>query len=208
MKIKAFTCFPPIAKKSADPSKADRTCVAQTAVHSIISNCALNMNKERVTSRTKITLISVAFNKRLSACVEEEWFFFNKLIRISQSEPYHTYLLWSASMGIRHFHIPHNTPCLPPKFCIRLSSVSLGTTVIPRGNGKQRLCRFLGGKQGVLCGMWKWRYIKEPSNFSHPFQLSSNNRYRYSLQQSFTNIVLSRTFLGCSYSSSETTTKF
>jgi len=25
--------------------------------------------------------------------------------------------------------------------------------------------------------------IKEPTNFSHPFQLSSNNRYRYSLQQ-------------------------
>jgi len=38
-----------------------------------------------------------------------------------------------------------------------MSSVSLGTTVIPRRNGKKRLCRILGGKQGVLWGMWKWR---------------------------------------------------
>ena len=45
----------------------------------------------------------------------------------------------------------------PQNFGRALSSVSLGTTVTPGGHGKLRLYRFLGGKQGVLWGMWKWR---------------------------------------------------
>ena len=36
-----------------------------------------------------------------------------------------------------------------------MSSISLGTTVMPRGNEKQILCRILGGKQGVLWEMCK-----------------------------------------------------
>ena len=36
-----------------------------------------------------------------------------------------------------------------------MSSISLGTTVIPRGKEKQILCRILGGKQGVLWEMCK-----------------------------------------------------
>ena len=46
--------------------------------------------------------------------------------------------------SIRHFHIDHNEPCLPPKFCIT------------RRNWKQWLCKILGGKQGALWSMWKW----------------------------------------------------
>ena len=43
----------------------------------------------------------------------------------------------------------------PPKFASPLSSISLGTTVIPRRNRKQWLCKILGGKQGALWPMWK-----------------------------------------------------
>ena len=50
--------------------------------------------------------------------------------------------------GIHHFHIDHNAPCLPPK--ISLSYISLGTTVTPRRNWKQWLCKILRGKQGAL----------------------------------------------------------
>ena len=55
--------------------------------------------------------------------------------------------------------------CTPPiihlvaaqNFAPAFSSNSFGTTEIPRGNQKQRLCKSLGGKQGVFCGMCKWR---------------------------------------------------
>ena len=43
---------------------------------------------------------------------------------------------------IYHFHIDHNVP----------SSIGLGTTVIPRRNWKQRLCKLLGAKK-VHCGL-------------------------------------------------------
>ena len=42
-----------------------------------------------------------------------------------------------------HFYISHNTPCLPPKFCISIVFNSLGTTVIPRRNRKQTLCKLM-----------------------------------------------------------------
>ena len=42
--------------------------------------------------------------------------------------------------------------------------------------------------------------IKGPTKFSHPFQLSSNNRYRYSLQQSFTNIFIMDLCIYCACS--------
>ena len=49
----------------------------------------------------------------------------------------------------------------PPKFCIDIVFYfsSLGTTVIPRINKKQRLYKVFGRKQGVLCEMCKWRIV-------------------------------------------------
>ena len=48
----------------------------------------------------------------------------------------------SFSIVIRHLHISHNAPCLPPKM-LHI------TAIIPMGNEKQRLCNifffFLGG---------------------------------------------------------------
>ena len=41
--------------------------------------------------------------------------------------------------------------------------------------------------------------IKEPSNFSLPFQLSSSNRYRYSLHQSFTNTFIMDLCIYCAF---------
>ena len=41
-----------------------------------------------------------------------------------------------------------------------LSSVPPGTTAIARGNEKQKLCKTLQGKGGVLWEKWKWRIQK------------------------------------------------
>ena len=46
---------------------------------------------------------------------------------------------------IGHLHIFHNTACLPPQnIAEAFSSISLGTTAIPRRNKKRRLCQVLG----------------------------------------------------------------
>ena len=48
---------------------------------------------------------------------------------------------------IRHFHISHNAPYLPPPpkdFAQALLLISLGTAVIPRRNEEQRFCKILG----------------------------------------------------------------
>ena len=44
----------------------------------------------------------------------------------------------------------------PQTFAQSLFLISLGTTLIPRGNEKQRLRKSLGGKQSVLWEMCKW----------------------------------------------------
>ena len=55
------------------------------------------------------------------------------------------------SMVIRHFHIFHNAPYLPPQFLHNLCfSFLLGITAVPRDTDKKCLCNF------VCCcwGMW------------------------------------------------------
>ena len=77
-------------------------------------------------------------------------------------------------MFIRHLHISHNTPYLPPKISHSLCfSFLLGITAVPReiennayarfwganevyyGRCASGKCNILGGKQGVLWLMWK-----------------------------------------------------
>ena len=67
---------------------------------------------------------------------------------------------------IRHFHIFHNTPCLPPTpQILHTSFIPVRTTVMPTRNIKERLCKVLEGKQGVLWEMCKWRIVLQ-KNFS------------------------------------------
>ena len=52
-----------------------------------------------------------------------------------------------------------------PKFAYVLSLISFGTTVMPRSNWNQWLCKALGDKQGVLSSRWRWRiFIKNWSS--------------------------------------------
>ena len=51
---------------------------------------------------------------------------------------------WMLALGVQkginnihHFHIHHNAPCLPSKFCITIAFDFLGTTVILRRNWKK-----------------------------------------------------------------------
>ena len=57
---------------------------------------------------------------------------------------------------IRHFHIPHNTPCLPPK---NLNNLCFHFWLLHSSKEKLKtmLMQNFGGKQGVLWGMMKWR---------------------------------------------------
>ena len=52
------------------------------------------------------------------------------------------------------FHIPHNTLCLPPKFCINhCFQMPLGHCILPRAfEHINSLCKNLGGKHSVLWG--------------------------------------------------------
>ena len=54
-------------------------------------------------------------------------------------------------------HIPECTLFAAQNFAKALFSISLGTAVIPSRNEKQRLCKILGGKRGVLWETCKWR---------------------------------------------------
>ena len=53
--------------------------------------------------------------------------------------------VWFIHKIALSFHIDHNAPCLPQRnLCKVLSSMFLGTTVIPRRNWKQWLYKILG----------------------------------------------------------------
>ena len=57
-------------------------------------------------------------------------------------------LIETRWLAIRHLHISHNAPYLPPKFCISIVfNFSYRTAVKPRRNEKQRLCNIWGGGQ-------------------------------------------------------------
>ena len=57
---------------------------------------------------------------------------------------------------IDYFRIPHNTLCLPPKFCISYClQMLLGKCSTPRSISKQWFMQNLGGKQSVLWGIRK-----------------------------------------------------
>ena len=63
----------------------------------------------------------------------------------------------TLNFPIHHlFHISHNTPCLPipppPKKKEKRKLLFLGTTVIPRRNNKQRLCKVFGGQARCIMG--------------------------------------------------------
>jgi len=70
----------------------------------------------------------------------------------------------SKFYNICHFHISHNTPCLPPKILHNLFPISPGCYSHPKRNWRQCLCKILGGKQGVVWGMWKRQIDHWPKN--------------------------------------------
>ena len=65
-------------------------------------------------------------------------------------------LLYLYYSYIDYFRIPHNTLCLPPKFCISYClQMLLGKCSTPRSISKQWFMQNLGGKQSVLWGIRK-----------------------------------------------------
>ena len=78
----------------------------------------------------------------------------------------------------------HYTPCLlPQNFAQSLLLLSLGTTVIPRGNEKQTLCKSLGGQTDCIMGdvqmvnLQKFAYSRRicTLEFVIVFKLQNNN---------------------------------
>ena len=62
-------------------------------------------------------------------------------------------------MLILHLHASHNAPCFPPKVMNKnCLYIRLGTTVIPRKNEKQRLCKIWAGVGGGGGGANKVNY--------------------------------------------------
>ena len=69
-----------------------------------------------------------------------------------------------AQIYIRHLHIFHNTPCLPPKILHNLCfSLLLGITAVPREIESNAYTKFGGGggKQGAFWEMSLWRIERE-----------------------------------------------
>ena len=70
-----------------------------------------------------------------------------------------------AQIYIRHLHIFHNTPCLPPKILHNLCfSLLLGITAVPREIERNAYTKFGGGgggKQGAFWEMSLWRIERE-----------------------------------------------
>ena len=89
---------------------------------------------------------------------------------------------WRVHTSIHRFHIDHIAPCLPPKiwhnYCL-LISLEVGTTVVPRRNWKQWLCKLLGGKQGVLWSMsnGEWQVNSWRADLRHQRHVSRLRHY-------------------------------
>ena len=64
-----------------------------------------------------------------------------------------------AALCIRHVHISHNAPYLPPKFCITAVFHFSWVLKPSQEKLKAKVMQILGGKKGALWGMWKWRIL-------------------------------------------------
>ena len=78
-------------------------------------------------------------------------------------------------------HLPKCTLFAPQNFAQVLFSVPFEMAVIPRRNGKQRLYKIFGVKQGVLWEMCKWRLINV-----HQGENEAGSSLRYSFSSTVT----------------------
>ena len=63
--------------------------------------------------------------------------------------PTNTYIIKEIHLIIYHFHLDHNAPCLPPKFCRTIVfNFSLDYCNIQE-NLELTKCKIFGGKQGA-----------------------------------------------------------
>ena len=92
----------------------------------------------------------------------------------------------SRKNSIHHFRIDHNAPCLsptppPPNFAKPLSWISAKTTVTPRRNRKQWLCKIFSGREwgggvnNVLYGLCESSELYAKINQEHIILQSFNS---------------------------------
>ena len=90
-----------------------------------------------------------------------------------------------SDLLIRHLHISHNAPYLPPKslhkYCFQ---ILLGRLQYPGEMKKKRSCKILGGKQGALWEMCKWRVRECGSRLTRPCLSSLNLLERNAVKES------------------------
>ena len=92
--------------------------------------------------------------KRKVVCIKTRSTSVSRSLKGQNTQP--TNVKWQ----IRHLHISHNAPCLSLEILHKPCLLFLfKTTVIPRGNQQHilQVMQSLGGKQGVLWEMCKWR---------------------------------------------------
>ena len=58
--------------------------------------------------------------------------------------------------AIHHFRTDHNSPCLPPKFCITILSNFSWVLQSSREKSKTMIMKIWGVKQAALWSFWKW----------------------------------------------------
>ena len=77
-------------------------------------------------------------------------------------------------MGIHHFHIGHDAPCLPPKICITIFFDFSWDDCNTQENWKQLLCKILGDEQNKkgakFCGLCE--NGKREALLPHPYPKS------------------------------------
>ena len=73
-------------------------------------------------------------------------------------------LMSSPPISIRHLHISHSAPYLPPKFCLTFVYHFSWYYSRPKGNGKQYLRKMFGGQ--IRCTMGDVQVVYFASTFS------------------------------------------